>query len=168
MRQDARARRRLAALGIDVWVRRAPRAEAPAGAGQADAAAGPASAPVPAAAGPAAPSAGVPPIRLAPGRGRWLLLLEGSDRADLSAFLDDLRGLLGADACRFGQWSDSSESGVAADEWPSRGIEWVLDFGGTGVPHPAVLTLPPVDELMASGRARKALWQTLRPLLEAA
>lgn len=145
--------RRLRALGIDVWLRRerAGRAETEASAG----------------ASPAAPSADVPRIRLAPGRGRWLLVGDGTERPEVRALLDDLRGLLGADACRFGQWSDSAESGVAAEDWAERGIEWVLDFGGPGAAHPAVLGLPPLDELVASPEARKRMWQSLRPLLEA-
>lgn len=146
--------RRLRALGVDVWLRR-ERAEPVAR----DEVVGTESA------SPETPSANIPRIRLAPGRGRWLLVGEGSDRPQVRALLDDLRGLLGADACRFGQWSDSDESGVAAEDWTERGIEWVLDFGGPGAAHPAVLGLPPLEELVASPEARKRLWQALRPLL---
>ncbi|NKI35047.1 hypothetical protein HFP89_07700 [Wenzhouxiangella sp. XN79A] len=150
-RTDAERLRRLRALGVEVWLRRdrpAPDAALPAEDESHRAA------------------ADVPRIRLAPGRGRWLLLGEGTERPDCRALLDDLRGLLGAEACRFGQWSDSPESGVAAEDWAERGIEWVLDFGGPGAAHPAVLNLPRLDELTASAEARKRLWQALRPLLE--
>jgi len=152
-RLDAGRLRRLRALGVDVWLLR-EHSECSAGGVSADASP------------PSAPSAEVPRIRLAPGRGRWLLLGEGTERPEVRALLDDLRGLLGADACRFGQWSDSAESGVAAEDWAERGIEWVLDFGGPGAAHPALLSLPPLGELVASPEARKRMWRSLRPLLE--
>ncbi|MBY6205915.1 hypothetical protein [Halomonas denitrificans] len=169
------SRRRLAAMDIDVWVRRdrepaagtASDAAAQASSGSASGSptgtgvdCGTTGAPSRAAAGPR--------IRLASGRGRWLLLIDDAGAAEDQRFLDDLRGLLGIDQVRFGRWSDSAESGVAAEDWPERGIEWVLDFGGGSVEHPAVLNLPRLTELRESGSARKALWQALRPLLPAA
>lgn len=156
------SRRRLTALGVDVWVERGSASAETSGN-----ALGTESSPV---------SAGridrsddsTPRIRLSSGRGRWLLVLDDAGRAENEAMIDDLRALLGADQVRFGRWSDSADSGVAADDWRERGIEWVLDFGGRPVEHPAVLNLPPLGELIRSGAARKALWQALRPLLAAA
>lgn len=180
MTAGAATRRRLAAMDIDVWVRRAGEsatetaAEGTAAAASEVSARSPAEAPgeraddaVPPAASGSARSASSPRIRLASGRGRWLLLIDDAGAAEDQRFLDDLRGLLGVDEVRFGRWSDSAESGVAAEDWTERGIEWVLDFGGASVEHPAVLNLPRLTELRESGSARKALWQVLRPLLSA-
>lgn len=152
------SRRRLAALGIDVWVRRGPRdtdVRDAAGPADADRTDGPTSTA-------AAPG---PRIRLGSGRGRWLLVLDEAGQPQHEPLIDDLRALLGAEQVRFGRWSDSAESGVSAQDWAERGIDWVLDFGGRPVEHPAVLHLPTLDELMRSGDARRALWQALRPLL---
>ena len=170
------SRRRLAAMDIDVWVRRDR--EAAAGSAS-DAAAAASSEPAigtptgtavdgGATGAPAPAGSAGPRIRLASGRGRWLLLIDDAGAAEDQRLLDDLRGLLGVDQVRFGRWSDRAESGVAAEDWPERGIEWVLDFGGGSVEHPAVLNLPRLSELRESGSARKALWQALRPLLSAA
>ncbi len=178
--------RRLTAMEIDVWVRRDLRSDGPSEVASA------------AASTPSrqdsseAPSAGTPTdalrpanagqgprVRLASGRGRWLLVIDDAGAAEDQRLLDDLRGLLGVDQVRFGRWSDSAESGVAAEDWSERGIEWVLDFGGRSndrpndrpnnrsIDHPAVLTLPRLSELRESAPARKALWQALRPLLAA-
>lgn len=173
MSNDAQRLRRLGELGIEVWQRRQ---RAPAAADEGNEtqelapnpspSVAPVDAPPPSARQPAPPSASASPrIRLAPGRGRWLLLGEGTDRPDVRALLDDLRGLLGPGDCRFGQWSDSAESGVAAEDWPERGIDWVLDFGGPGAADARVIGLPSLLELVQSPDARKQLWQTLRPLV---
>lgn len=168
MTADARRLRRLDELGIDVWQRRD---RAPCQSGdpdRSDVAPSETSSSTPdEASRPSQTSVGaVPRIRLAPGRGRWLLLGQGTDRPELRAVLDDLRGLLGPEDCRFGQWSDSAESGVAAEDWPERGIDWVLDFGGPAAAHGRVVGLPSLEELARSPDARRQLWQTLRPLLE--
>ncbi len=168
MTAGSATRRRLAAMDIDVWVRRAGESVAGTAAGAtADTPVGQAVDAVPTGASGSARSASSPRIRLASGRGRWLLLIDEAGAAEDQRFLDDLRGLLGVDQVRFGRWSDSAESGVAAEDWTERGIEWVLDFGGGSVEHPAVLNLPRLTELRESGSARKALWQALRPLLSA-
>lgn len=171
MNADARRLRRLGELGIDVWQRRCRPAEE----SEARATAGTTAAPDPAATDPARESPSIPAvssntdvprIRLASGRGRWLLLGDGTDRPNVRALLDDLRGLLGPENCRFGQWSDSAESGVASEDWAERGIDWVLDFGGPGAADARVVGLPALEELARSPEARRQLWHTLRPLLE--
>ena len=98
--------RRLKAMGIDLWQRRPVRM----------------------------PQANAVPlrIRLAPGSGDWLLICQGGVPEDYRTLLDDILAAIGAARCRFGEWADSSEAGVAADEWQARGIEHVLVFADSG------------------------------------
>lgn len=139
--------RRLHVMGVDVWQRRPVRM----------------------------PQAGIGPprIRLAPGSGDWLLICEGGVPEDYRALLDDILAAIGASRCRFGEWADSSEAGVAVDEWQARGIENVLVFAGANdanlnrrpvrprLDDPRLIETAALSELAQSGSARKQLWQQL-------
>ena len=143
--------RRLKAMGIDLWQRRPVRMP------QANA---------------------VPPrIRLAPGSGDWLLICQGGVPEDYRTLLDDILAAIGAARCRFGEWADSSEAGVAADEWQARGIEHVLVFADSDpdsddanadrrpararLDDPRLIETAALAEIARSGSARKQLWQQL-------
>lgn len=154
---EATSRRRLQAMGIDVWQRRDRRpglscdryGDEHAGHDADDAA------------------AQSPRIRMEAGSGRWLLVLERGVTGDQRTILDDLVATLGAAECRYGQWSDSTDSGIGLDECHRYGIEHVLAFGAAPASDARRLTLAPgLDELVESGRARRQLWSRLRPALE--
>lgn len=112
------------------------------------------------------PATGAIRIRLAPGRGRWLLVTDDQIPDAAQPLLDDLRAVLGTEQCRFGQWSDTADAGVAPDEWSERGITHVVAFGAPPGAHPSIVEVPALAELAKSGQARRSLWLRLRPLLE--
>lgn len=105
-------------------------------------------------------------IRLAPGRGRWLLVTTDGIPDAVQPLLDDLRAVLGTEQCRYGQWSDTADAGVAPDEWAERGIEHVVAFGASPGNHAAIIQAPALSELARSGKARRTLWSKLRLLME--
>lgn len=155
----AASRERLAALGIDVWVRRDRRRDAsgderPAkavghGTGQAG----------------VAPEMGrgVPRVRMASGDGDWLLVQEAPWDGRHDILLGDIQATIGSARCRFGQWAHSDSAGVSLEELESRGIRHVLVFGEA--PEPAagagVHLAPDLPRLAASAEARRRLWQLL-------
>jgi hypothetical protein len=145
---ESRRIEKLGAIGITVWRRR------PSG-------------PVSDAAPSPAPNSAAPArIRLEAGGGPWLLVVEEQSRAQFEALLTDVRVLLGADRCRFGTWSDSAESGVAFDEWAAHGIEAAVVFDRREDMPAGFVPAGPLDRLAGSQDARRALWRSLRPLLE--
>ena len=58
----------------------------------------------------------IPRIRLEAGGGEWLVVVEDIDRSRYERMLGDIIGVLGAERCRYGSWSDSQESGVAPSQ----------------------------------------------------
>lgn len=143
---DRNSRARLAEMGIEVWLRRAPR-RPNAAADNAD---------------------GVEArVRLAAGDGAWLLVQRRPWDGQHAQLMADLQALLGIDQCRFGQWAASRDAGHAVSELPERGVRHVLAFGPvpSGAQSEGLVEVPPLDELAASASARRALWQALRPLL---
>lgn len=111
-----------------------------------------------------------PRIRLAAGSGDWLLVCHGGVSEEYRVLMDDIVASIGAQRCRFGEWADSADAGVAADEWQARGIEHVLVFadsdsarrpGRARLNDPRVIETSPLSELSQSGAARKTLWLQL-------
>ncbi len=144
---DPRSRARLAEMGIDVWVSRRPRSQ------------------VAAEGAPLSPAEAR--VRLSAGTGSWLLVQRRPWDGQHAGLLADIQALLGPGQCRFGQWADSRESGIAMSELAERGIEQVLAFGPTpqsAEPSDMVL-VPALEELAGSSSARRALWLALRPRL---
>ena len=142
----SQSRRRLHAMGIELWRPRAVR--------------------LPQAAG------HEPRFRLAAGSGDWLLVCPGGVPEPQRVLMDDIMASIGPARCRFGEWADSIDAGVSADEWQARGIEHALIFAeaerrpGRGrIDDARVIEAPALSELAVSGRARKALWQQLLPRL---
>lgn len=148
---DANSRERLAAMGIDVWLRRDRHDDV----AVAD------SAPV------AASADNSLRIRMASGSGEWLLVQREPWSGQHEKLLADIMAVLGPDRCRFGQWAVSDSAGVPVAELQSRGIAHVIAFGqppreaGAGPVHLA----PALDEVATSARARRRLWQLLGPLV---
>lgn len=142
---DRSSRARLAAMGIQTWARR----------GQA---------------GPAAlsdESVRGPRIRLASGDGSWLLVQRHPWDGSQATLVADITALLGADECRFGQWSSGTTAGLALSELSGRGIIHVIAFGPlpAEVDAPGLIRAPAIDELATSADARRRLWTALRPAL---
>ncbi len=146
---DLESRRRLAEMGVEVWVQRMPGAPTSAHAGS--------------------DYADEPRVRLAAGVGAWLLVQRRPWDGRHAALLADLQALLGVEQCRFGQWADSQDAGQALSQLPERGVRHVLAFGPPplGVPGDKVVEVPALDELAVSAAARRTLWQALRSLLAA-
>ena len=148
---DTHSRQRLAAMGIDVWLRR----DRPAAVADVHAQ----SAPVDADSSLR--------IRMASGSGEWLLVQREPWSGQHDKLLADIVAVMGADQCRFGQWAVSDSAGVPIAELESRGIRHVIAFGvppresGTEPVHLA----PALDELANSAKARRRLWQVLAPLV---
>lgn len=142
---DPRSRARLAEIGVDVWVRRHPQASLD---GQVD-------------------QVHEARVRLSAGDGAWLLVQRRPWDGQHAGLLADIQALLRPDRCRFGQWADSREAGLAISELAGRGIRQVLAFGPppTGAERTQIILVPPLDELASSSKARRALWQALRPRL---
>ena len=150
MRLSPDSMRRLEAMDIDLWQRRAVRMPH---------------------------ASGIQPrIRLAPGGGDWLIVCQGGVPEAYRLLMDDIMATIGAARCRFGEWSDSPEAGVAADEWQARGIEHVLAFAQPDserrpsrirLDDPRLIEAPDLTELAQSAHAKKALWQQLVSRLSA-
>lgn len=136
-------------MGIELWLQREARPSAASAAAE--------------------HAAAEPRVRMAAGSGAWLLVQRRPWDGRHAELLADLQALLGAAQCRFGQWADSREAGLALSELSERGVRQVLAFGPLARPVSeagiGLLELPPLDELATSGAARRSLWQALRPLL---
>lgn len=141
---DPASQSRLAAMGIEIWARRVP-AE-------------------PAAVDPAAEG---PRVRLASGHGSWLLVQRRPWDGSQATLVADITALLGADQCRFGQWSAGSSAGLAVSELAARGIVHLIAFGPLPdkVEAPGLIRAPALDEIAVSAQARRRLWVALRPAL---
>lgn len=137
---------KLEAMGIDVWRLRGRSAAPDRGAGG---------------------RATAPRVRLEAGGGAWLLVVDDASRARFETLINDVCALLGNDRCRFGTWSDSAQSGVAAEEWDAHGIVAAVVFGPAKALPAGFVSAGPLQELAESPAARRSLWQRLRPLLEA-
>ncbi|MFW5815701.1 MAG: hypothetical protein ACOCVP_02480 [Wenzhouxiangella sp.] len=142
---DPASQARLAAMGIETWARRVP-AERAVGV---DAVAKEAR------------------VRLASGDGSWLLVQRRAWDGSQSTLVADITALLGADQCRFGQWSSGGSAGLAVSELAARGIVNVLAFGPLPdkVDAPDLIQAPALDEIAVSAHARRRLWMALRPAL---
>lgn len=157
----AASRERLAALGIDIWVRRDRRV--PGTAATPD--------PVRSGVGEAMDSgvaAVVPRVRMASGDGDWLLVQDAPWDGRFDALLGDIQAAIGSARCRFGQWAHSDSAGVALDELDSRGVRHVLAFGSPAPGSPedgTVLCVPELSRIATSARARKQLWRLLAEAL---
>lgn len=152
---DARSIHRLQAMDVEVWRLRGRRQSSVESAGSAEPQAGP---------GAQRPAGR---IRLEAGSGRWLLVVDDAERARHAALLEDLGATLGTGDCRFGTWSDSPESGIAISDLDAHGIRHALVFGAGDDLQQQLLHVGAVDRLASSGEARRALWQRIKPLLEA-
>ncbi len=103
-------------------------------------------------------------VRLASGHGQWLLVQRQPWRGQFEALLGDITATLGVDQCRFGQWANSQDAGVAVSELSSRGVRYLLSFGPPPKPNPSewVIELPTMQEIHDEAEARRALWQQLK------
>lgn len=103
-------------------------------------------------------------VRLASGDGPWLLVQRQPWRGQFEALLADITATLGVDQCRFGQWANSQEAGVAMSELAGRGVRHLLSFGPPPKPDSSgmVIELPSMQEIHDQPEARQALWQRLR------
>ena len=148
---DPHSRQRLAAMGIDVWLRR----EAPAE-----------SVVRPAVPTEAAGEQGLR-IRMGSGSGDWLLVQREPWSGRHEQLLADITGLIGTERCRFGQWAVSDSAGVPVSELETRSIRHVLAFGEPprAVTVSQICLVPSLEELAASADARRRLWQALAPRL---
>jgi len=149
---DRDSLQRLNALGIEVWVRRdqtrGSRLAGSDGIAQSD-------------------DQGLR-IRLASASGEWLLVQSRPWDGSHATLLADITSVIGTERCRFGQWARSASAGLALGELPDQGIRHVLAFGPLpgGCSERAFPSVPTLDELARSGRARKRLWQVLSSLLD--
>ena len=161
MMPSAASRERLAALGIDVWVRRDRRPPE-----------------TPSTTDSIQPSVGVstnpgrerfvPRVRMASGDGDWLLVQDAPWDGRHDALLGDIQAAIGSARCRFGQWAHSDSAGVALDELESRGVRHVLVFGSVppGAPRDgAVLAVGELPELAKNAQAKRQLWRVLAEAL---
>lgn len=146
---DPRSRARLAEMGIEVWVHRG--------------------APRPGLSSDELSSVNEPRVRLAAGDGAWLLVQRRPWDGRHAALLADIQAAIRPGRCRFGQWADSREAGLALSELSGRGVAHVLAFGPPppADERPELIVVPALDELAASADARRALWLALRPRLAA-
>lgn len=149
------SRERLAALGIDVWVRRdRGRVERELGMDMPD--------------GAAASRDGVPRVRMASGDGDWLLVQDAPWDGRYDVLLGDIQATIGSARCRFGQWAHSDSAGVSVAELDSRGVRYVLVFGEApdGAADLGVLVAPELSQLATSAKARHRLWRLLAGEIE--
>jgi hypothetical protein len=148
---DSTSRQRLAAMGIDVWVRRQAVPVTPEQALQSD----------------SAPTDPNLRIRVSSGDGDWVLVQREPWSGRHEQLLADITALIGAERCRYGQWAVSDSAGVPVAELDSRGIAHVLAFGEVPRPvsSPRVCLVPALDEVATSADARRRLWQVLAPRL---
>lgn len=151
---DPASRRRLAAMGIEVWALRTTPRE-------------PLSAQTSWDAGEAEPDSGLR-IRMASGTGRWLLVQGMPWSGEHETLLADIMATLGPQECRFGQWAVSDSAGVDLEGLKERGVEHVLAFGEVPRPveHDRVHRAPALEELAQRPEARRRLWQILAPHLD--
>ncbi|RFF30282.1 hypothetical protein DZC52_09405 [Wenzhouxiangella sediminis] len=154
--RSAASRERLAALGIDVWIRR-----------ERDRASADAAAPVletPAVEVTDSGAGGaVARVRMASGDGDWLLVQGSPWDGRHDVLLGDIQATIGSARCRFGQWAHSDSAGVPVDELDSRGVLHVLAFGDPppGAMKQGVLVAPELSVLSTSAEARRRLWRKL-------
>ncbi|MDZ7791258.1 MAG: hypothetical protein U5L08_12365 [Xanthomonadales bacterium] len=155
------SRERLAALGIDVWVRRDRRPpETPSTTDSIQPADSESTNP--------GRESFAPRVRMASGDGDWLLVQDAPWDGRHDALLGDIQAAIGSARCRFGQWAHSDSAGVALDELESRGVRHVLVFGSvpSGAPkHGAVLAVGELPELAKTAQAKRQLWRELAEAL---
>lgn len=158
MRHESDSLRRLSAMGIQVWQRRSPMQST---------GATPAFTPVQTAPEPGLGDTTGVRIRLSSGDGDWLLVQRQPWRGQHDKLLADIRATLGAERCRFGQWSTDSAAGENAAELSERGVLHVLSFGPPPreLDWPVLLVAPALDQLLTEAEAKRALWQLLAPKL---
>lgn len=103
-------------------------------------------------------------VRLASGHGPWLLVQRQPWRGQFEALLADITATLGVDQCRFGQWANSQEAGVAVSELAGRGVRHLISFGTPPKPDASgmVIEVPTMQEIHDHPEARQVLWQSLR------
>ncbi len=137
---------RLRAMGVEVWVARSRHASAPE----------------------TTRRRSEPRIRLEAGGGRWLLLADERDRSRFSRLLDDIRGALGVQNCRFGKWSDSSDSGIGLSELAAAGVHHAIDLRDPAQAPDGTIVVPAgsLEQLSSSPDARRSLWRRMRIVLE--
>lgn len=104
-------------------------------------------------------------VRLSSGRGRWLLVQRQPWRGQFASLLADITATLGVEECRFGQWGNTEEAGVAVSELESQAISHVLSFGPPpkGETHPIIIEVPTMQALSEDPNARASLWQAIAP-----
>ncbi|WP_376692704.1 hypothetical protein [Wenzhouxiangella sp. EGI_FJ10409] len=161
MMPSAASRERLAALGIDIWVRRDRRLDESSPSPQ------PGRSDDREAAGSGTDGL-VPRVRMASGDGDWLLVQDAPWDGRYDTLLGDIQAAIGSTRCRFGQWAHSESAGVALDELESRGVQRVLVFGAVpaGARSEGVLAAAELHELARSAGARRHLWRLLAEALE--
>lgn len=153
---EGATRQRLAALGIDVWVRR-------------DRVVKPIRPTEPAISDPVQPGAAADRlrVRMASGSGEWLLVQPDPWSGKHEQLLADITATIGADRCRFGQWAVSESAGISLGDLGERGVGHVLAFGQP--PRPVceefIHLVPTLNELAADGQARRRLWKVLSSLV---
>lgn len=143
--------KRLEIIGIEVWQRRARRAD---DAGVADTA------------GRTGEPAASPRVRLASGSGDWLLVTPSAISARYQRLVADLAAAIGPERCRFGQWAGSPVAGTGLDELETRGIHHVLAFGPLPVSAGDCIEAPELEVLASDGTARRELWLRLASFLD--
>lgn len=155
MNTSRASRERLEAMGIDVWVQRAARAEATAEADES------------ADSGTSAPTSASARVRMASGDGDWLLVQDEAWDGRHDRLLGDIQATIGSARCRFGQWAHSETAGVAVEELPSRDVRHVLAFGTVpGMIGERVLVAPTLEDIGRRPEARRRLWQLLAAALD--
>jgi hypothetical protein len=105
-----------------------------------------------------------PRVRLGSGQGTWLLVQRRPWDGSQATLVADITAVLGADQCRFGQWSVGSAAGLALADLSARGIVHILAFGPLPAASeaPGLIQAPALDELLNSADARRRLWTALR------
>lgn len=153
---SAASRERLAALGIDVWVRRGRKPTAPAPVSET-------ARPEPTDAAASVAGHAAPRVRMASGDGDWLLVQDAPWDGRYDKLLGDIQAAIGSARCRFGQWAHSDSAGVSVEELGSRGVRRLLVFGQApaGASDHGVILAPEISRLATSAEARRRLWQLL-------
>ncbi|QOC23014.1 DNA polymerase III subunit psi [Wenzhouxiangella sp. AB-CW3] len=141
------SRQRLAAMGIDLWIRR----DRPLPASQV-----------------ATTTDGQRAdlrIRMSSGSGPWLLVQSEPWSGAHEKLLADITATIGPEQVRFGQWAVSDSAGVPIHALDDRGIRHVLAFGDSPRPVDSeqIIVAPALAELAESASARRRLWQVLAP-----
>lgn len=158
---SAASRERLAALGIDVWVRRGRRPPAPAAVAET-------ARPAPTEVAASVAGHAAPRVRMASGDGDWLLVQDAPWDGRYDKLLGDIQAAIGSARCRFGQWAHSDSAGVSLEELGSRGVRHLLVFGEApaGASDHGVVRSPELAQLATSAEARRRLWRLLAAELE--